>query len=59
MFKYNYLASIFLIHIGLYCIAKGGNLFMQFVGIGFCGIAELNVIVYHYRQTFPPKAKRA
>lgn len=57
LFRYNLLASLFLVNIGLYCIAKGGNLPMQFIGIGFCGLAGLNVIIYHYRQTFPPKLK--
>lgn len=57
MFKYNYLASTFLLHVGLYCIAKGINLYAQMVGIVICGIAGLNVIIYHYRKTFPPKLK--
>lgn len=57
MFKYNILASLFLVNIGLYCIAKGGNFPMQMIGVLFCGLAGLNVIIYHYRKTFPPKLK--
>lgn len=57
LFRYNLLASLFLVNIGLYCIVKGINLYAQMVGIVICGIAGLNVIIYHYRKTFPPKLK--
>lgn len=47
---YNYLASLFLIHLGIYFIAMGTTTILHVVGGGLLFIAEANIIAYHKRK---------
>lgn len=48
--NYNYLASLFLIHLGTYCVTMGTTTLLHVVGGVLLFIAGANILAYHKRK---------